>query len=623
MDIDGTDKPGRGRRLRRGLPTAFAAVAMTIGNLAAATEVPVVVPDYEPVLAAAFNGMAGRVGSKVGLPDVLSRADAARYQKALDLQQRGQWTAADRELAAVGDDLLKGHLLAHRYLHARYKPKFEELHAWLNVYGDLPDAQRLHALADRYRPAGTPPLKAPAKGYLSGTGIDTADTEANWEDVTLEPGDHLGPGQKSRVKTLKAKFRELARQQSPAARRMLDDAEVKRLFGEADFDEMKAVLAAYYFAGGNDAAALEWALQAADRSGDRLPGAHWTAGMASWRLGRHDDARRHFEAVANARDGSGWMVAAGAYWAARANLVARRPEVVNHWLDIAASYPRTFYGLLARRALGHSVQFAWEPLPLTDIDVDNLRRVPAGKRALALLQIGEKRRAEEELRRLYPTATPAVAQSMLALANVGDLPELALRLGGVVADRDGRYHDNAAFPLPGWTPQGGWTIDRALVLAIARQESAFNPKAVSPAGAAGLMQLMPETARFLARQPVAREKLVDAQYNLALGQRYIRHLLDHEAIGGNLFLLVAAYNGGPGNLIRWMKSINHGDDPLLFIESIPSRETRIFVERVMTNFWIYRSRIGQPSPSLDTIVAGDWPRYDAHDGRPQTANLAR
>ena len=74
-----------------------------------------------------------------------------------------------------------------------------------------------------------------------------------------------------------------------------------------------------------------------------------------------------------------------------------------------------------------------------------------------------------------------------------------------------------------------------------------------------------------------------------------------------------AYNGGPGNLNKWRRKSDYQGDPLLFIESIPSRETRAFVERVLTNLWIYRFRLGQPAPSLDAIAAGAWPRYQAFD----------
>ena len=108
-------------------------------------------------------------------------------------------------------------------------------------------------------------------------------------------------------------------------------------------------------------------------------------------------------------------------------------------------------------------------------------------------------------------------------------------------------------------------------------------------------------------------KLFDPEFNLALGQQYIELLMSERSIQQDLFRTAAAYNAGPGNLRKWERNVPHGDDPLLFIESLPSRETRAFVERILTNLWIYRDRLGQKSPSLDDIVAGRWPRYEAQD----------
>ena len=98
-----------------------------------------------------------------------------------------------------------------------------------------------------------------------------------------------------------------------------------------------------------------------------------------------------------------------------------------------------------------------------------------------------------------------------------------------------------------------------------------------------------------------------------MGQLYIAHLLRNDLVRGDLFRLAAAYNGGPGNLNKWQRKMDFKDDPLMFIESLPSRETRLFIERVLTNLWIYRLRLGQDAPSLDGIASGDWPLYQALD----------
>ena len=124
---------------------------------------------------------------------------------------------------------------------------------------------------------------------------------------------------------------------------------------------------------------------------------------------------------------------------------------------------------------------------------------------------------------------------------------------------------------------------------------------------------MPGTARFVARTTQVRynnrHKLFQPEINLTLGQHYIEMLMKSTKINGGLFLMLAAWNGGPGNLNKWRRRTDDLGDPLFFIESLPSRETRNFIEHVLANLWIYRHRLGQPRPSLAAIAEGHWPVY--------------
>jgi soluble lytic murein transglycosylase-like protein len=138
------------------------------------------------------------------------------------------------------------------------------------------------------------------------------------------------------------------------------------------------------------------------------------------------------------------------------------------------------------------------------------------------------------------------------------------------------------------------------------------------------MQLMPRTASYISPgkryRGRSRNLLYDPGLNMQLGQRYVSYLLTHDVVRGDLFRLATAYNGGPGNLNKWQRRIQAKDDPLIFIESLPSRETRLFIERVLTNLWIYRKRLGQPAPSLQSLAAGEWPSYKTLDHpRPEVA----
>jgi soluble lytic murein transglycosylase-like protein len=600
--------------LRSRLLQAFLALALTSAPQIAWAVQPTPADDNAASVVAAINGSAGKLGRQVTVPTVISDADVQVYRLALDAQSRGQWAAADREIARLHDSLLVGHLLAQRYLSESFRPQLEDLKEWMAHYADLPEAQSVYdEIKQRWgnKVAG---LKPPTRLEKASTVSTGRDDDPIWEEFSVEGNRTLSANDLRHQQDIKERFRSLVRQNKyDLALASLESGEAHRLLDQVDQDELATVLSIAFFGEGRDADALRWASQAADRSGDVLPEAHWVAGLAMWRSGaRGAAAARHFEAVGNATDISSWLISAGAYWAARANLATRHPEVVNHWLQRAAAYPRTFYGLLARRALGENIQYSWDTRPFTDLDGEALKRVPGGRRALALLQIGDRGRAEEELNHLSDDAGPALSQSMLALSHASGMPALAVSLGSRLEARDGRYHDSADYPLPDWHPLSGWSIDRALLLAIARQESSFNPKAKSPCGATGLMQLMPRTARSM-----GAGKLTDPQVNLELGQRYVRRLLDDETVKNNLLFLAASYNSGPGNVARWLQNLQHNGDALLFVESIPVHETRAFVERVMTNFWAYRNRLGQTSPSLDAIAAGDWPLYDGDESKIQ------
>ncbi|WP_270936575.1 lytic transglycosylase domain-containing protein, partial [Falsiroseomonas oryzae] len=307
--------------------------------------------------------------------------------------------------------------------------------------------------------------------------------------------------------------------------------------------------------------------------------------------------------------------AAAAFWTARAAVRARRPQLYVPWMMQAAQEPRTFYGLVARRSLGLAMGFAWERELAGESEAAAVAESAGGWRALALLQVGQRDRAEAELRSLWPRVqgNPGTMRAMLVVAAQAGLADLASQLAALQQSADGRPRDFARFPLPQLRPQQGFRTDPSLVYALARQESNFDPDAVSPAGARGLMQIMPATASYVTGDPSLRgagaRRLHDPAFSLEVGQRYLHYLARHEQVGGDLIRLLAAYNNGPGNLSRWQPAVRHRNDPFLFIESIPVGETRQFVQRVLTYSWIYAARLGFASPSLDEIAAGRFPRF--------------
>ena len=588
--------------------------AQDVGEMLAANDPAMTSGGETAFLAPGLGGLDQRPRSEP-LPRVLSDADARRYREIFRLQDQGKLRAADRLMRSLEDRILMGHVLAQRYLHpTAYRSSWRDLRGWLALYADHPDADRIHRLAMKRKPAAAGAPTSPTSGYLGGNGADHV------VDVIL----YVSPRERSTaeqaaLRQLKRELRRLVQRGRPgAALSRLSRSDARELFDKVEFADQRGKIANGYFMQGADEEALRLAGVSAEEAGGTVPWVHWTAGLAAWRLGRVEIATEHFQALAMSDRASRMLRAAGAYWASRGHLQQQRPADATRWLARAAQFPLTFYGLLGRRALGVEVPFDWSLPRLTVAKLTALAAHDGGRRGFALLQVGQSERAEKEWRKLFPRLDESLREPLMTIAARNDMPGLAIRLAGIIRVSTGRTYHAALFPLPSWMPQDGFAIDRALIYGIIRQESGFDPRARSARGARGLMQLMPRTASYVDEDDELdhRHELYIPELNIALGQRYITHLLDLDRVEGDMFRLLAAYNAGPGNLGKWSRRVDYRDDPLLFIESIPSRETREYIEKVLANVWVYRYRLGQPLPSLDRVAAGDWPRYESADDSP-------
>lgn len=341
-------------------------------------------------------------------------------------------------------------------------------------------------------------------------------------------------------------------------------------------------------------------------------GVTWQQGLQAWQQKDYATALARFDAVANNQKHGPWDKSAGAFWASRAAVRAGKPQEASRYLAQAARHTRTFYGQIAARQLGLESRMNWEVPDLRGEHLSSLAQLPAGKRALGLLQIGELALAETELRAIHPGNNDQLEEALLALSNRAGLPNLAYHVGMSVTSPEGSLYDAALYPVPRWQPTGGYQVNRALIYALVRQESRFDPMAKSHVGATGLMQLMPTTASYVSGQRYDRanlHKLHDPQTNLDIGQRYVSYLLERPEMKNNLLYLLVSYNGGPTQMERWKRQINAGNDPLLFVELLPATETRDFVQRVLANYWLYMDQFGYQAPSLDVVATGGWPRY--------------
>ncbi|MDD3669086.1 MAG: lytic transglycosylase domain-containing protein [Alphaproteobacteria bacterium] len=538
-----------------------------------------------------------------GTPDVLSESDAQVYRKIFTLQEKGDFAGARKLTGVLDDDVLNGYVLYHRFFAKGYPTKAAEITAWLDAYGDFPMAADVYALGKQKKAR----LPAARPKSIFGGQSGACSYVTRQEPIDLVRGKVYA--NRKATTLMRQIARALATGQTLRARRHIESDEMRRLIPRADIASARTALAFSYFLDGHDRLAAE---QLKQINVKKTPLAAWTAGLVAWRQGRFEESADYFAYVSDHSATYPLLRASASFWTARAHIKTGRFEHVKKYLSRAAENPRVFYGLLAMRLLGQDLNHVWDIPGEANDDVTADFSHPALTRVYALRQIGRDEWAKRELSQLYLEAD-AEARSILRMISqkAGFEEDLMGLTGQVNGDNGARY------PAPNWTPTNGWRVDKALVYAFVRQESCFNDRAQSAAGAVGLMQLMPKTARELARQmayPWKVQNLKEPEYNLALGQIYLRNLLQNPQIENNLIYTAVAYNAGPGNLAKWKsRKMKYDGDPLLFLESIPSKETRAFAERIMVNYWVYRSLMDQPLTSLDEVAQGRFPAYRALD----------
>ena len=496
------------------------------------------------------------------------------------MQARADIPAALRATAELDTDspvgaAMLGHLLAQRYLGPATRPTAEQLRAWLDRWSDLPDARAIHALLVVRMPRGE---KVPP----------------------LPPGFAAAPDDE---------------QTAPVPEETEPDETAIRRNASLDRSVWDAARA-------RGAAGVHPCRPGAPGPCEHAAMAGYVAGLAAWRQGRIDDAGAMFAQAWRAEVTTPALQSGAAFWAARARLRSGDQSGALGWLLRAAAQRDTFYGMIARRSLGLPFGISrvgpGETETLGEADVEAVAATQAGMRAFALLQVEQPDRAAAELRSLWPAAKQSrpLARALMLVAEQGGLTDLAMQYADLLAAADGRPRDRMRFPVPNLRPSGGFRMDPAMMYGLARTESNFDTALVSRAGARGLLQIMPQTAEFIVGSTLPRNAhaiLQDPATNLDLGQRYLAYLATHEAVNGDLIRLLAAYNAGPTNFARWSPQIRDNGDPLLFIEAIPLDETRAHVPRVLTYTWIYAALMHLPTPSLDELAGGLWPRYHPYD----------
>jgi soluble lytic murein transglycosylase len=360
------------------------------------------------------------------------------------------------------------------------------------------------------------------------------------------------------------------------ARRLLRDGDPRMAYRAA---------ASHHLAGGSDYADLEF-----------------IAGFVALRhLGDAQAGLDHFRRL-TAAVSTPISLARGAYWEGRALDQLGQTDAARAAFARAAQNHTAYYGLLAAERqgmpldpeiLGRQQYPDWQTASFADSSVLQA--------AILLQQAGDRALAKRFLLHL---AEGLNAQELGQLGDMAlslDEPHFAVLIGKQAAER-GIILPRVYYPVTDLVPDG-LAVSRALALSIARRESEFDPGVVSPAGARGLMQVMPETARMMATKlgkGFDRARLTsDPAYNAALGSEYLKQLL--EEFGPSIALIASGYNAGPGRPRAWVEQF--GDprrddvDVVDWVEMIPFSETRTYVMRVAESVVIYRAKLkGEAGP---------------------------
>ena len=535
------------------------------------------------------------------VPSLLSQDDRTYYRQVFDAIDAKDWGKVQSLLASRPDGPLHQQARAEYFL-ASGSPKVElaDLQAWLTQGTELPGADQISRLALKRGAQALPSLPTEQQ-FARLPSMPKRVRPASIADGTMPAG--IAAGILDRIKN-----------DDPVGARVMLDGIDATLSPSAQAEWRQKVSWGFYIEN-QDAPAYEMAQRAAMGTGPWVGEAWWTAGLAAWRLGDYDGAADAFARVATGSENDE-LTSASYYWQSRALIRARKPGNAEAALRLAAARNETLYGMLAAEQLGLRLPEQHAGADFTQTDWQRLRTEPNVRAAVELAEIGEDGLADEVLRHQARIGDAGEYAPLTRLARDLGLPSTQLWMA-YNAPPGGRPEPATRFPTPKWTPLGGWTVDPALVYAHALQESVFRADVVSPAGARGLMQIMPAAARDHADSfgvAGSASDLNKPEVNLAFGQRHLQMLQSQPGTQGLLPKVMAAYNAGIVPITRWNDQVKDQGDPLLWMESLPYWETRGYVNIVMRNYWMYERQAGGPSESRMALVQGMWPTFPGLSG---------
>lgn len=338
--------------------------------------------------------------------------------------------------------------------------------------------------------------------------------------------------------------------------------------------------------------------------------AEWLLGWLSLRfLNQPDKAYQHFDNFYQAVT-SAVSRARAAYWLARASEALKKEESAKNWYKLGAQFPSTFYGQLCHEKIDGTIessQFLDDEAPSDALEEFDGRELVQVIRLLS--RIGQIRYSNPFFIKLLDKAQTRPDFLLVSkLARETDHRYFSVEANKQLQQKLGSFMFTEGYPLLSSLPTD--RPESALIHAIVHRESMFDTLAASSAGARGLMQLMPATAKHVSRnigKAFSVGKLTEnPEYNIELGAFYLQNLLN--AYDGSYPLAIAAYNAGPSNVDEWIREF--GDprkkkvDIIDWIEEIPIYETRNYVQRVLESYYIYKLRLSEKPKTVFDVTRG-------------------
>lgn len=543
---------------------------------------------------------------------ILSPNDIKIYKKIFEIQKlpiksknSREWKKVDDLIKRLNNKILLGNVYAERFLHPTgWRSSYSDLKQWLDKYNDHPDATRITRIALKRKPNNFKRPKKPTPGFLNGYGTFKANV--------LKPRFPIDNDKYKRFAySTSIKFRRAINKKNTIyAENLLSSKKVKKYLTKTELSQLRAELSHALFIFEKDYKSIRQARLSISLSETPNPLALWAGGLASWRIKDIKSSKYFFNNLSSIQRPEG-ITAGGGYWSARISYLLGNAKEANHFLKKAAAKERTFYGSLAMASLGYKYKPNFD-LPNYDQNLINkILRHRGGVRALALIEVNEFYKAAREFRKIIPKFDIKDYPQLLSFTSKNNMPGLTFRLAAILRNDHNKILLGGLYPVPSWKIDTVDLKDKALLYAIARQESGFNPRARSSSKAMGVLQIIPSTAAFIMKNREYRLRrsknhlLYNPPDNISIGSKYIKFLFSLPIVNNDLMWMLASYNAGPGNFKKWTKNRNYKyNDTLLMLESLPARETRNYIKLVLTNLWVYKSRFNQNNTTLQSLASG-------------------